>query len=830
MKITIRRALTTALAILFALGAFAIPAFAASTLSWPGDQSVRTFDNTSTFYSNSSGLDFANGKLYVCDNGDAAVWVLDVAKNGTMTMSSLTSSGPKNISYKDGSGRPDAEGIAVDGDGYIYLAAERDNSVSGSRNTILKVNINTSGTNIPAIQEWDLNSTLPSVGSNKGIESIEFVPFDELEGKLFDTSKNAALKSSDYPNAVAGGVFFVGLEKNGHVYAYILYSNGSFTQIADLDPGMGKVMSLHYDADDDMLWAKADDGCSNTSALLVFNGTQNPDVTFVNPPSGLDSTLNYEGFAIASADYAVNGKRPVYFLRDDSSSGSLSIGSINYPTQLLETYTLTFDPDGGTACRSLTAIEGSSVTLPTTSKNGYDFLGWSDGVNTYGAGTSYTVIGNVTLTAIWREIVVERFTVSFDTDGGTACTPVSGTYGTTITLPSTSKEGCSFICWTDGTYFYPEGGVFVIDSDITLTALWEQVAVPSDDIDLAKVSAYDVKLTGLDPTLSYVIRYATGEYADASAVKKGLNAGFVQVSGVSEAVITLPTHGLHTISAQVGSEQKFIGTVSIDVEDMMKEVEIYIDDLNLRVLNLYGATRVNLLDRYGNIVMKINPTSFTTDGLKTWADVELPASDRYVLRVIFGNEYIETPFDAVVPAASVSTNGRIFTLANYGVNNVNYIRFAKGTITTAAEMKTASDLRIFGRKYFTGDTASFAALDAVNGTSTTYTVQVGYASGYSEFITFDITPTVPVITTTSDSITLSNVQTNDYYIDWVRCAPGELSSLYAIRHANGSQVKKTEHIVNGTITFTGLSAGTYTLYYLYDGWNLSEGMVTVIVN
>ena len=67
-------------------------------------------------------------------------------------------------------------------------------------------------------------------------------------------------------------------------------------------------------------------------------------------------------------------------------------------------------------------------------------------------------------------------------------------------------------------------------------------------------------------------------------------------------------------------------------------------------------------------------------------------------------------------------------------------------------------------------------------------------------------------------------------IDWVRCAPGQLTSLSAVRHTKVSQVKKTKDIVNDTITFDGLSAGKYTLYYLYDGWNLSEGMVTVTVD
>ncbi|MBQ7500512.1 MAG: hypothetical protein IJT91_06425 [Clostridia bacterium] len=351
----------------------------------------------------------------------------------------------------------------------------------------------------------------------------------------------------------------------------------------------------------------------------------------------------------------------------------------------------------------------------------------------------------------------------------------------------------------------------------------------NDDIVIEKISGYDIKLTGLDSTQSYVIRYATGEYANASAVKKGLNAGFVQVSGVTEAIITLPTHGLHTISAQIGSEQKFIGTVTIEQSDIEAQFKVLTNDLTVTVENLTGANRVNLIQN-GNIVKKINASSFTTDGLKTWVVFETPAAGEYTIRILYADgATVEATVNVTVPAASVSTNGRVFTLTNYGANNVSYMRLAKGVITTNAEMKAASDLRTYGRKYFTGDMAAFAALDAVNGETTTYTVQIGYVSGYSEFITFDITPTVPVITTTSDSITLSNVQTSSYYLDWVRCAPGELGSLYAIRHAKGSQVKKTEQIVDGTITFTGLSAGKYTLYYLYDGWNLSEGMVTVEV-
>ena len=46
-------------------------------------------------------------------------------------------------------------------------------------------------------------------------------------------------------------------------------------------------------------------------------------------------------------------------------------------------------------------LKGESVTLTTPSKSGYAFLGWSDGVNTYDAGTVITVTSNVTFTAVW---------------------------------------------------------------------------------------------------------------------------------------------------------------------------------------------------------------------------------------------------------------------------------------------------------------------------------------------------------------------------------------------------------------------------------------------
>ena len=173
----------------------------------------------------------------------------------------------------------------------------------------------------------------------------------------------------------------------------------------------------------------------------------------------------------------------------------------------------------------------------------------------------------------------------------------------------------------------------------------------------------------------------------------------------------------------------------------------------------------------------------------------------------------------------------MLTVYGYGYNSVNYMRIAKGEINSAGQMKAAPDVRTYGADFFnyTG-MVDIGITDAPNGETTTYTLMICYVGGYTEFQTFEVTPTEPVVAVSAGTITLSNVDTNLASIDWVRCAPGELSSLYEVRHTKGSQVRTYSDITDeGTIVFDNLPAGTYTLCYLYDEYDLSYGMMTVTV-
>ncbi|MCL2712726.1 MAG: hypothetical protein FWD37_05600, partial [Methanomassiliicoccaceae archaeon] len=319
---------------------------------------------TQRFHQDGSGLDFHNGQLYVVDN-KGTFWILDVALDGTLSFVPGFENGKRpNFKSVSSANGPDIEGITVDADGFVYFASERDNSNSSVNwNVILMVDPWAAGTNLTAIKEWDITNALPAVSANLGIEAIEWISNDDVAGKLWDKNTNAPFDPTDYPDAIADGVFFVAMEYNGHVYAFVLYDDETFVMIADIDSKLGGAMALDFDTYEQVLWVVADDGFGNLAAKITFTGEPTVGLIHVNPPSGLDASRNYEGFAIADASYTVNGQRPVYRIEDGPSSRTLAIGSIACDYQVL-TYEIVLDPSGARNFGSV--VHGYGAQTPHT--------------------------------------------------------------------------------------------------------------------------------------------------------------------------------------------------------------------------------------------------------------------------------------------------------------------------------------------------------------------------------------------------------------------------------------------------------------------------------
>ena len=121
-------------------------------------------------------------------------------------------------------------------------------------------------------------------------------------------------------------------------------------------------------------------------------------------------------------------------------------------------YTVTYNSTGGTdAGTQRVTLPATTVgTLPTTpTKSGYNFGGWYTGPN--GTGTAFiastTVTENIIVYALWNNY---SYTVTFDSQGGTAAVPASLTVAspstTVVALPTApTKTGYTFAGWFTGT-------------------------------------------------------------------------------------------------------------------------------------------------------------------------------------------------------------------------------------------------------------------------------------------------------------------------------------------------------------------------------------------
>ena len=143
------------------------------------------------------------------------------------------------------------------------------------------------------------------------------------------------------------------------------------------------------------------------------------------------------------------------------------------------TYTLTFDANGGSGTMAPIADLTGEYTLPTngfTAPSGKQFKGWS--LTTDGATvTKVDMTENKTVYAIWEDIPVVTYTLTFDANGGTgSMTPKTGLTGE-YTLPAnefTAPSGKEFKGWSLTT-----DGEIVTKVDMTenrtVYAIWEDI-------------------------------------------------------------------------------------------------------------------------------------------------------------------------------------------------------------------------------------------------------------------------------------------------------------------------------------------------------------------
>ena len=123
----------------------------------------------------------------------------------------------------------------------------------------------------------------------------------------------------------------------------------------------------------------------------------------------------------------------------------------------LTEYNIAMDLNGGSGQEKVVyTMTDEDFELPTPTRNGYEFVGWTgEGITTPQTSVKIPTgsTGNKAYTANWKVI---EYTITLDTNGGPVVSPIKYTVEDSFTLPYPLRPGYEFAGWTlDGSGMLP---------------------------------------------------------------------------------------------------------------------------------------------------------------------------------------------------------------------------------------------------------------------------------------------------------------------------------------------------------------------------------------
>ena len=192
--------------------------------------------------------------------------------------------------------------------------------------------------------------------------------------------------------------------------------------------------------------------------------------------------------------------------------------------EVIGAYTVTFQSEGGSEVASQIRANTPADRPADPTKEGYTFIGWYNGESEWDFEAPVTT--GLILTAKWQ---INRYTITFDTAGGSEVAPITQDYGTTITPPAApTRTGYTFAGWDR------EIPTAMPAENMTITARWQ-------------VNQYTITFKPENGGQDIVIKqdYGTAITAPANPTKTGYT-----FAGWDKTIPTTMPAGNMTITAQ----------------------------------------------------------------------------------------------------------------------------------------------------------------------------------------------------------------------------------------------------------------------------------------
>ena len=249
-------------------------------------------------------------------------------------------------------------------------------------------------------------------------------------------------------------------------------------------------------------------------------------------------------------------------------------------------YTITYNLNGGTASGNKTNynIETNSFTLTNPTKSGYTFTGWT-GTGLSNSSTTVTITkgstGNRTYIANYS---ARKYTITFNSNGGSTVNFIEANYGSTITEPANpTKSGFKFAGWYE---------------DEALTSLYTFNKMPNHNVTLY------AKWTESENTIRYVLNGGTNNQSNPTTYQTGI-----------EKTLYAPTKAGYIFVGWY-LENEYLNKVEKISSDMNTDLTLYAKwesgDYTISFNSNGGSNVDNISKKYGEEVTA--PTNPTKEG------------------------------------------------------------------------------------------------------------------------------------------------------------------------------------------------------------------------
>ena len=339
------------------------------------------------------------------------------------------------------------------------------------------------------------NLSFDRAGSTYVIEDSTIIAGNDVQGVylynytgIATTNHKLTIKNSDISAGI--GVYLSCTDATIDGDSKIEYTNTTGNSIYFGHDGSGTVGSLTINAGEIVgPIGVRDSGSAGNAATISISGGE-----FDRPvnPDYLAEGYIYE--------LCSDGVYTYYMTMEDALAAAEQgtiITDLDSNTDM-EVFAVTVEPNNGQTATTTLVQDGGTYFIPAApTRDGYAFLGWSDGAETYSPGDGYTVTEDTIITALWKE----EYNVVYIYNNGAATGHETVLKGESVTLPTPSKSGYAFLGWTcsDGNV-YDGGDKVAIWGNTTFEATWVRhpdtpyVPEPSEPVepDVPTFPFYDV--------------------------------------------------------------------------------------------------------------------------------------------------------------------------------------------------------------------------------------------------------------------------------------------------------------------------------------------------